>query len=160
MTAETQTTPSAELLAEDVSNIVLLEHVNVQIDDQAKATLFYLVGLGFTRDPHMMVGLDNMWVNLGEQQFHLPTNEHVNVLRGHVGLVTPSLDALAQRLESVASRLEGTHFGWQRLDDRIEATCPWGNRYRIYEPSKELGGITSGMPYVEFTAPVGSGTSM
>ena len=36
---------------EDVGNIVLLEHVNVQIPDQALATLFYVMGLGLTRDP-------------------------------------------------------------------------------------------------------------
>ena len=149
-------TQKDELLQEDVGNIILMEHVNVQIDDQSIATLFYLVGLGFTRDPHMMVGLENMWVNLGEQQFHLPTNEKVNVLRGHIGLVTPSLDALASRLESVASRLEGTQFSWSRKDGYIEATCPWGNHFRIYEPSHELGGIGTGMPYVEFTVPTGT----
>jgi hypothetical protein len=135
---------------------MLLEHVNVQIDDQSVATLFYLVGLGFTRDPHMMVGLENMWVNLGEQQFHLPTNQHVNVLRGHVGLVTPSLDALAQRLETVAPRLEGTKFAWSRKKGYIEAVSPWGNVYRIYEPAEEFGPIMTGMPYVEFTVPTGT----
>ena len=153
MATQTQTD---ELLQEDVGNIILMEHVNVQIDDQSIATLFYLVGLGFTRDPHMMVGLENMWVNLGEQQFHLPTNEKVNVLRGHIGIVTPSLDALTTRLESVAPRLEGTKFSWARKDGYIEATCPWGNHFRIYEPSEEVGGITTGMPYVEFTVPVGT----
>ena len=61
--------------AEDLGNIVALEHVNLQIEDQAMATLFYIVGLGLTRDPYMMVGLDNMWVNIGEQQFHLPTRK-------------------------------------------------------------------------------------
>ncbi len=144
-----------DLTAEDVGNIMLLEHVNVQVDDQSIATLFYLVGLGFTRDPHMMVGLENMWVNLGEQQFHLPTGAP-NVLRGHVGLVTPSLDALAQRLESVAPRLEGTQFSWSRKKDHIEATSPWGNVYKIYEPAPEHGPIMTGMPYVEFTVPVGT----
>jgi hypothetical protein len=149
----TQTRNDA-LLAEDVGNIMLLEHVNVQIDDQGLATLFYLVGLGFTRDPHMMVGLENMWVNLGEQQFHLPTNTPQR-LRGHIGLVTPSLEALATRLEGVAPGLEGTKFSWSRHDDHIEATCPWGNHFRIYEPSEELG-ITTGIAYVEFTVPVGT----
>ena len=144
-----------DLTVEDVGNIMLLEHVNVQVDDQSIATLFYLVGLGFTRDPHMMVGLENMWVNLGEQQFHLPTGTP-NVLRGHVGLVTPSLDALAQRLESVAPRLEGTQFSWSRKKDHIEAVSPWGNVYKVYEPSPELGPIATGMPYVEFTVPVGT----
>jgi hypothetical protein len=55
---------------EDVGNIISLEHVNVQISDQALATLFYVVGIGGTRDPYLNVGLNNMWVNVGEQQFH------------------------------------------------------------------------------------------
>jgi hypothetical protein len=148
-------TRTDELLQEDVGNIVLMEHVNVQVDDQSKATLFYLVGLGFTRDPHMMVGLENMWVNIGEQQFHLPTNTP-NVLRGHIGLVTPNLDTLASRLESIAPRLEGTKFSWSRKKDYIEATCPWGNHFHIYEASDRFGGILTGMPYVEFTVPAGT----
>lgn len=148
-------TKTNDLTMEDVGNITLLEHVNVQVDDQSKATLFYLVGLGFTRDPHMMVGLENMWVNLGEQQFHLPTGKP-NVLRGHIGLVTPDLDALAARLESIAPRLEGTHFSWSRQGDHIGATCPWGNHFRIYEPSEELGPIMTGIPYVELDVPAGT----
>ena len=58
---------------QDVGNIVALEHVNVKIPDQQLATLFYVVGLGLTRDPYLMIGLENMWVNVGQQQFHLPT---------------------------------------------------------------------------------------
>ncbi len=150
----TQTQADA-LTVEDVGNIMLLEHVNVQIDDQSLATLFYVVGLGFTRDPHMMVGLENMWVNLGEQQFHLPTNTPL-VLRGHIGIVTPSLDAMATRLESIADRLKGTKFAWKNFDDHIEATCPWGNHFKAYEPSERFGNMTSGVAYVELTAPIGS----
>jgi hypothetical protein len=140
---------------EDVGNIVLMEHVNVQVPDQSLATLFYLVGMGFTRDPHMMVGVDNMWVNLGEQQFHLPTAP-AQVLRGHVGVVTPSLDALAERLEAVAPRLDGTEFSWKREGDHIDVTSPWGNLLRCYEPSPELGNIVQGIPYIEFTVPRGT----
>jgi hypothetical protein len=151
----TQTKIDPAIVAEDVGNIALLEHVNTQIDDQGVAGLFYLVGLGFTRDPHMMVGVENMWVNLGEQQFHLPTNTP-QVLRGHVGLVTPSLDALADRLESVAARLEGTKFAWSREDGYIAATSPWGNRFRIYEAGPDFGTLRVGMPYVQFDAPRGT----
>ena len=140
---------------EDIGNIMLMEHVNVQVPDQALATLFYLVGMGFTRDPHMMVGLENMWVNLGEQQFHLPTGQ-AQVLRGHVGIVTPSLDALAQRLEGVAPRLAGTKFSWKRAGDHLDAVSPWGNLLRCYEPRAEFGPMTVGIPYVEFTVPIGS----
>ena len=57
--------------AQNVGNIVLLEHVNFRVPDQQLATAFYVTGLGFTRDPYLMVGLDNMWINLGRSQFHL-----------------------------------------------------------------------------------------
>ena len=36
---------------EDLGNIVELGHVNVTVPDQTKATAFYLMGLGLTRDP-------------------------------------------------------------------------------------------------------------
>ena len=140
---------------ENVGNIMLMEHVNVQVPDQQIATLFYLVGMGFTRDPHMMVGLENMWVNLGEQQFHLPTNTP-QVLRGHTGIVTPSLDALESRLEGVKEKLEGTQFSFKREGNHLDVVSPWGNLLRCFEPSPELGGIQTGIPYVEFTVPTGT----
>jgi len=76
--------------SQDVGNILALEHVNVRIPDQVVATLFYVVGLGLTRDPYLMVGIENMWANAGQQQFHLPTGRP-QVLRGCVGLVVPDL---------------------------------------------------------------------
>jgi hypothetical protein len=138
-----------EYTGEDVGNIVALEHVNVQISDQALATLFYVVGLGFTRDPYLNVGLNNMWVNVGEQQFHLPTREP-QVIDGHVGLVVPDLDSLKMRLDSVASVLKGTRFEYSVEADRIAVTSPWGNHYRCYESQAMFGDMTLGMPYVEF----------
>lgn len=36
--------------AEDLGNIVGLEHVNLQVEDQGLTTLFYISGLGLTRD--------------------------------------------------------------------------------------------------------------
>jgi hypothetical protein len=35
---------------EDLGNAIHLEHVNVQVPDQRPATLFYVTGLGLTRD--------------------------------------------------------------------------------------------------------------
>ena len=35
---------------EDIGNVISLEHVNVCIPDQRLATLFYISGLGLTRD--------------------------------------------------------------------------------------------------------------
>ena len=39
--------------AEDLGNLVGLEHVNLRIDNQALASEFYLSALGLTRDPFM-----------------------------------------------------------------------------------------------------------
>src|SRR5437016_438362 len=92
---------------QDVGNIVALEHVNVWVPDQQLATIFWIVGMGFTRDPYLMVGVDNMWVNIGRQQFHLPTGEP-QVVRGVVGLVVPDPGELTERLDAVRAPLRGT----------------------------------------------------
>jgi hypothetical protein len=140
---------------EDIGNIVLLEHVNVQIPDQALATLFYVVGLGFTRDPYLNVGLNNMWVNAGDQQFHLPTRPP-QVIDGHVGLVVPDLGALEKRLTAVQEGLRGTQFAWRKSGDTIFATSPWGNEYRCYEAGDAFGDMGVGIPYVEFAVRPGT----
>ena len=72
--------------AEDLGNIVGLEHVNLQVEDQGLTTLFYISGLGLTRDPYLMTSIDNMWVNVGRSQFHLITGKPQR-LRGRTGLV-------------------------------------------------------------------------
>src|SRR5689334_5831598 len=84
--------------AEDLGNIVALEHVNVTVPDQQQATIFYIAGLGLTRDPYLMTGPTNMWVNVGRSQFHLPTSP-AQVLRGHTGIVVPDREALIRRLD-------------------------------------------------------------
>src|SRR5437867_10201615 len=139
---------------QDVGNIVMLEHVNVRVPDQRTATAFYVQGLGMTRDPYVMVGVENMWINMGQDQFHLPTGQP-QVLRGHVGLVVPDLEALKTRLESVRPRLAGTKFGFSIEDKHVRVTCPWGNRLRCYAPGPEWGECTLGVVYVEFPVPSG-----
>ena len=151
-------TASTAALAEDVGNIQSMEHVNVTIPDQQIATLFYIVGLGFTRDPHMNVGLNNIWVNIGDNQFHLPTGK-AQVLRGHTGLVVRDLAGLKQRLASVEEGLKGTAFAWSDRGETVEVTCPWGNQYRCHGPGS-FGSMALGIPYVEFTVPVGSARSI
>src|SRR5271167_3820380 len=141
--------------AGDLGNIVALEHVNVTVPDQEKATLFYINGLGLTRDPYMMTGPANMWVNVGRQQFHLPTSKP-QVLRGHVGLVVSDYGALPRRLGRVREALAGSRFECHERDGYIEATCPWGNRLRCYAPNKRFGMMQLGIPYVEFDVPAGT----
>ncbi len=141
--------------AEDVGNIVKLEHVNVTIPDQRLATLFYVSGLGFTRDPYLMVELDNMWINIGRNQMHLPTNAPQR-FRGTVGLVVPDLAQLKHRLQRVAPRLADSEFRFEERGGCIEVRCPWGNRFRCHAPAAAFGDMEIGMPYVEFDVPVGN----
>ncbi len=138
-----------EYSQEDVGNIVLLEHVNLQVPDQALATLFYMVGLGLTRDPYFNIGVRNMWANAGEQQFHLPIRP-AQVLHGHIGIVVPDLESLKERLTSVEEPLAKTKFSWSMQSDHVAVTCPWGNRFRCFAAGPRFGDMALGIPYVEF----------
>ena len=148
-----------------VGNIVHLEHFNVIINDQRLATLFYVVGLGGTRDPYIFMGLENMWVNFGRTQVHLPsrgTQPKPQVLRGTAGFVVPDLAALKKRLDHVAAELRRvmpeaqTKFAWRENGGVVEATCPWGNRVRCHAPSPEFGRTELALAYVDFDVPEGS----
>ena len=147
-------TRSFDRSAEDVGNIVMLEHVNLTVPDQGVAALFYVTGLGFTRDPYIDFGTFNMWVNLGEQQFHLPQAD-AQVFRGHIGVVVPDLDDLKKRLGFIARPMQGTAFAWEEREDHIALTCPWGNRIRAY-PAGTFPLMDLGMPYIEMDVPTGT----
>ncbi len=136
---------------QDVGNVIFLEHVNLRVPNQIAATNFYVAGLGFTRDPYMMVGTDNMWINLGRQQFHLPTGE-AQRFRGTIGIVMSDLDALAGRLERIAPELTDTKFGFSPHREWVDVTCPWGNRFRIH---CKLAGFSQplGLAYLESPVP-------
>ena len=142
--------------AEDLGNITGLEHVNLQIPDQALGNLFYIQALGLTRDPFMNTGLANMWINVGKSQFHLPTGDPW-ALRGAIGLVTPDRDALLARLAATKKQLAGTKFAVAENNDYVEVTCPWGNRFNMHSPDEErFGAINLGMPYLQFDVPMGT----
>ncbi len=148
--------PTFDRTVEDLGNIVELGHVNVTVPDQAIATAYYIMGLGLTRDPYLMAGLENMWVNVGKGQFHLPTRG-TQVVRGTTALVLPDLEALLQRLTYAKRFLEGTQFSFREAGDVVETTCPWGNRIRVHAPDPaKFGPMRVGMPYVEFDIPVGT----
>jgi hypothetical protein len=136
--------------AQDIGNIINLGHVNVSISDQHLATHYYVTGLGLTRDPYLMTGASNMWVNVGMSQFHLPTGKP-EILRGVVGLVVPSREELLDRLTQVRKALAGTKFDFRENNDCVETVCPWGNRIHLHAPDEErFGRIQLGMPYIRF----------
>jgi hypothetical protein len=142
--------------SEDLGNCVAMEHVNTTVPDQQIATLFYVAGLGLTRDPYMLVELGNMWINIGRNQIHMPTRPP-QVLRGHTAIVLPSRQALLLRLAAVKDRLAGTQFAVHKASGYVDVISPWGNRIRCFEPDLErFGRIQIGMPYVELDVPVGT----
>lgn len=154
--------PQLERDARTVGNIVQLEHFNVMHDDQRLATLFYVIGLGGTRDPYLFTGLDNMWVNWGRTQAHLPSPGSAptpQVLRGTIGFVVPELGRLKRSLERAGEEMRriaperSTAFAWQEKDGVVEATCPWGNRFRCHAPAPEFGPVELGLAYIDFDVP-------
>ena len=153
------TEKSYDRTKQDVGNILMMEHVNVTVPDQQTAQTFYVAGLGLTRDPYMMVGPENMWVNIGQQQFHLPTRDP-QVVRGTVGLVMPDLEALKQRLVALRPVLDGTSFSCAAENGHVSVTCPWGNHFRVHEPGPEFGDMTLGIPYIEFQVPMGTASGI
>lgn len=144
---------------EDMSNIVALEHVNTRVPDQQIAVMFYVMGLGLTRDPFLMTGVGNMWINVGKSQFHLPTGP-AQVLHGVTGLVIPDRGALLARLSSVCDQLEGTQFTFEERGGYVAVVCPWGNRIHCYEPGPDFGPMRLGMPHVTVDVPVGTAAAI
>jgi hypothetical protein len=136
-------------------NIVRIEHVNLKQPDQRLATIFYVSGLGLTRDPYMMTGVENMWINAGRNQLHLPTGNPQR-LGGRIGLILPDLDSLRKRLADVAPLLSQTEFRFEDRGGFVEVICPWGNRFQCYPPSQEFGDVDLGIPYVEFDVALGT----
>lgn len=153
-----------DYVGEDTGNFVLLEHVNLTIPDQHLATAFYVSGLGLTRDPYMMVGVTNMWINVGRSQIHLPRGE-AQRLRGRVALIVGERAALVRRLQAVQPLLDRTEFGWTEHAGRVEVTCPWGNRYDCLDPqaidaSARWSRIELGIAYLRLDVPAGCARSI
>jgi hypothetical protein len=141
---------------EDVGNIIRLEHVNVTIPDQQLATLFYVAGLGLTRDPYIMVSTNNMWINVGRSQFHLPTGKPQN-LRGSTAIIVPDRDDLMRRLDMVKKQLDGTKFSYREGNAFVDTVSPFGDRIRCHFPDMQrFGRVRLGMPYVEFDVAPGA----
>ena len=134
---------------DDVGNLVEIGHVNVNITDQLASTDFYVAGLGLTRDPYLMTATNNMWVNVGRHQFHLPTAKRGQKLHGVTGIVVPDLAALRARLAK--AKVPSVE-----IEDGLEVVSPWGNRIRAHAPAPRFGPVTLALAYVEHDVPAGS----
>ncbi len=150
------TTPQTfDRRTEDLCNIVRFGHLNLEVPDQYLAQAFYVSTLGLTRDPYAQTDIDNMWINIGCSQFHLPTGKPSR-MRGHAGLVMPDRTGLLQRLAAKRPVFKDTHYAYIEHDDCVEVICPWGNHYRIHEPAASFYPLWLGIAYVVFDVPVGT----
>jgi catechol 2,3-dioxygenase-like lactoylglutathione lyase family enzyme len=143
------------------SSIVDIGHINVNVPNKETALAFYVAALGLTRDPDAKTGPSNLWINVGDSQFHLPSRRPTQRHRGTVGLVLPgvvsSRDAVLQRLRSARDALQGTLFSFDEAEEYVDVQCPWGNRIRLHPPSHQLlGSSTMGMAYIQFDVPAGT----
>ena len=134
---------------DDVGNLVEIGHVNLSVTSQQEATDFYVSALGLTRDPYLMTGTTNMWVNVGRHQFHLPTADRGQRFRGTTGLVVPDLAALR-------SRLARARVPFTETADAVELSSPWGNRIRAHAPGPRFGPVTLALAYFECDVGPGS----
>src|SRR5262249_2302267 len=92
-------------------------------------------------------------------QLHLPAGDPQR-LRGTIALILPDLNALRQRLSEVEALLQQTEFSVSDRGGVVEVTCPWGNRFRCYQPSAEFGAIELGIAYVEFNVAPGTASGI
>lgn len=136
----------------ELGSLVSLDHVNLRVPDQRLATLFFIEGLGFTRDPYRMTGTYNMWINLGQQQFHLPTTEPTP-FPGVIGLVVPDLARIRERLERVAPMLAGTEFAWRESRGTLLVHDPWGRQLRLHAAGSLPALMPLALAYVELWVP-------
>jgi len=149
--------------SQDVSNIIYLEHINLAEPDQMTSMVFYVEGLGLTRDPYAPENSATMWINIGDSQIHVAKYDIPQVLAGHIGLVTPSISLIIQRLKNIENHklMKDTKFSWKIKDSFkkdlvpkeysgkvIHVTCPWGNKFRIYEHSIQFGAHQLAIYYV------------
>ena len=54
-----------------------------------------------------------------------------------VKLVLPDHAALVQRLELVASHLQGTQFAFEQTESRVMVTDPFGQQFEVLAPSDD-----------------------
>jgi hypothetical protein len=88
---------------QDIGNIVHLEHYNCIIDDQRLAVLFYVVGLGATRDPYIS-RIENIWLNFSRTQVHMSRGLPPRGNGAAQRVRSASLDELKKRLEYAGRR--------------------------------------------------------
>jgi len=139
----------------ELGNFTHFEHVNLRVSDHYLATLFFIEGLGLTRDPTRKVSVYNMWVNIGKQQLHLPLGDAIP-FAGEIGLTVPSLKTVQRSLKRIRTQFKDTEFDCREDGKTLLVYSPWGHRLRLHEQGKLSGVLPQALPYVKFWVPQGT----
>ena len=111
----------------------LLEHINLNIPNEATARAFYIDGLGGTVNPRT-TNSRQLHVNLGASQFHLLNQlsvrgmepvEEAQVWAGHIELWT------VENLAELQGRLPRAELVGAGDALHLRCQCPWGNRLEV-----------------------------
>ncbi|GIL72263.1 hypothetical protein Vretimale_419 [Volvox reticuliferus] len=151
--ADVEVEADVEERCQDVGNIVLMEHINLEVPDLEVARLFYGEGLGLTADPGTTAaqrgGYHVMWYNIGKQQFHIARGPTAQVLPpgSVVGMVMPNVAAMAERLEGVRRLLGDVSLTYAR-GDTLEVVDPYGNTFVVHASLPHFPG-RQGIAYVQ-----------
>ena len=137
----------------EVKGILYLEHFNFEVSDHDLATIFFMSGLGFTRDPYRRVDETNMGVNIGMQQFHLPRRGNPTPpFYGEIGLIVPDLQALKLRLDRLEAlgHFAETPYGLTILNDgTVRVISPFGIRLKLHQAGTLPFLSSLGLVYVD-----------
>jgi len=143
----------------EVGSIVHFEHVNFEVDDHDMATVFFMGGLGFTRDPYKRADETNMGVNVGMQQFHLPRRGNAtSPFPGEIGLVVPDLTGIRNRLARLQSLGKFDDTPFQATDDgnTLQIISPFGIELRLHAFGTLSFLRPLGIAYLDIPVPPGT----
>ncbi|PPR12984.1 MAG: hypothetical protein CFH42_01962, partial [Alphaproteobacteria bacterium MarineAlpha12_Bin1] len=141
----------------EVGGILHLDHINFQVSDHDLATVFFIGGLGLTRDPFRRADETNMGVNVGLQQFHLPRRGATPPFSGLIGLIVPDLDIIRLRLSRLnkLQKFKDTPYEANFEDNAAKITSPFGFCIRLHSPKSMHFLKPLGIGYVEIPVPNG-----
>ena len=84
-----------------------------------------------------MVWSSVAWFRMCALQFHISGGPEAQRTPLPVKLVLPDHAALVQRLDLIASHLEGTEFAFEQTEGSVMVTDPFGQQFEVLAPSDD-----------------------
>ncbi len=150
-------TENARETMPEVGGMLHLDHINFQVPEHDLVTVFFINGLGLTRDPFRRADETNIGINVGLQQFHLPRRGTTPPFPGVIGLIVPDLETIGTRLDRLSrlGKFEGTVYTAKFGNNVAEITSPFGVRLRLHTTGSVPFLRPLGIAYVDIFVPPG-----